>query len=763
MAKSLTANVTSGRLAGNSMPVLLVQLTDGTNTFRWGTRGTADFSAWTGTAHVGSMLVPGSLPSFHHEIDLPGGKHVGNLPDMTLTVLNSAYSGTTRFDEYLVGAGITLQGMDCEVALVMDASDASWANRVTVYAQGKVTSFDFDLDHMRIQVQGRTASAFAPVPGAKAAASGAGGIIVGDDEFPDWNASDLGNQDANGKTIPMIFGAAVPSVPCYLTDSSAGAQVVTLESRTIYDGGVLHIEYDTDIWQVSDNHYAWGSAQRTAEFISEAFSTDVNRVAFWTDLLVATSWAAGTGLTNPGNAVDANPATYATFVLNDSLDKDDYHVFSGVGTDALKDRLLSAPLLGVYVYAKIVSASLDLDGGATYTDHIRLKGGPGAGWDTAVDGQFPYSGTSYDSFSGSDDPARVKIGNSAVDPPPSVESVLLAGIAFAPGNRSAPESITAYFYEFRFRLELAAPFYTSPFWAVGPSGRVYGSSSGFTGSGRYASAATTDLIESPAAVIENILRYEMGETTDIDTASFDAAFDALNDWAYTGVGSDIPQEWSICGATTEISNAKAVIEGVCKETALAFIDRYDGTFGLSLIAPAAPVKTISHSAGDIREGTFKPVKYGHSKDIWNAFVIRYDFDIRTGTYRKTLRINKDTGIAAGAAYCYLQNACEASVAAYGLEQEMLIKCAWIHTADAAYKLADWLVWRWTRPPKLIEFQSAGLDDVDLELVDTVTVDHPLTEAEDYIVYGLTFNSESLTTTIKAMYIPDLSRDNGDPE
>ena len=53
MAKSLTANVTSGRLAGNSMPVLLVQLTDGTNTFRWGTRGTADFSAWTATRSPG--------------------------------------------------------------------------------------------------------------------------------------------------------------------------------------------------------------------------------------------------------------------------------------------------------------------------------------------------------------------------------------------------------------------------------------------------------------------------------------------------------------------------------------------------------------------------------------------------------------------------------------------------------------------------------------------------------------------------------------
>jgi len=779
--RTLSSNVSGGITGGGSKPVLLVQVTlaSAAATFRWAQRGTTTFGTttgtphWSGTAFVGGWILDKGIGQAQQQIDLPGGKHMSSLGGMTLRVNNLFLTGGLRFDEYLVDEGYELEGAAVEMRLIFDAPNASWANAVTMFS-GVVNSVKWDVAEFEIEVREEGVTAWPDVPKTP----------VDPQHFANVDAGSHGRLQDLGKPVPIAYGQPL-KVPAYLVDSTTGSQryaVDTVKWKAV--------EPTTVVAEVSDELgnipvYRWAIYADNLSAFTDAVSLyfdGVTRAAESFNLLPL-EWQIG-----------MSAESYTTSTLGgdfDSIADADYvwdndirtkGIFTEAGYSAVYrhfncgvdlDEMTLYDPVNVSLYTELFYGLRARFFVEEFTALKKLTRFQFFFWDETYTNE--YSAAYYDHADNRVSVDETGYPSGHVDNDGYVTWQQGVGpLSWQNGGFDYEQTrqVGASYdgvhsiYEVWVDALLAKQMNTIPVYLVSPETRAYGTSSGFTGSGRYGSATTTTLVSRPAAIVEGFLRHEIGLTTEIDTGSFDGADTDGQAWAYetaTNYGGCV-DSWSGGGVLTEKQNLKNVLDEVCSNFGLALTTGYDGKRRCGLIAPASSADATLVT-GDVAKRGIKKRARTSLSDVKNRFVINYAWDAQLGVFTKALLINKDTGLASGTPFRYLELECARSYAAYGVENEHTANAKWIVEDDDAYKLADWLVWRYAAPAETLEMETAGLADLALELLDTVIVQHEETEPTTglkYLLHGVVFNPKEYRLSLKLMRIRDLDRNNGMP-
>lgn len=786
--KTLSANVTTG-IAGKSTPVLLVKLTNGTTEFRWSQMATTKFGSgfWTGDDFLAGIIRKNGIGDIQQGVDVPAGKSVSSLGSVDIKLNNQKYSGSDRLDQHLETNGIVLQGFKAEIRLIFNLTGASWANGAEIF-KGDMEAPEFDLGTFILKIRDRTPERYPTVPQK----------IISAATYPNVDAAGGGNPDVLSQRVPMVYGEVSVS-PAYLVDATAGAQEIvtdtekwdelvvgdliadaTISGLTVYRYALTVDNAGTDDVLYKFNSIVEGSAENNSRCPLE-WAIDVNPTGDSSYGTVHDFEA------DPGNVYDDDEATYASYSNNSSsgtqgkrfLGED---VSNYPNYDALKLEDFISKFYGFRVRFKVtdVGVATDLSDFDLYVylstgivpvfDYDKASNQSTiemfdneSGYDAGAGGASTiYEGYFTKNSHGTTLPAYDDLENTGATD----------GIIFtSTGNTDSAYDDNYRIYEIYYDSLLSEPMNEVAFWVTNLRGREYGSSSGFISGTRYDSAAVGDMISAPPAVVESLLRYEMGETTEINTGAFDDAYTAGKDWGYSAslfYGGCV-QEWPIAKTSFDEEGLLDTIAELCESTGSVFVEGYDSSFKFHFVEIAStPDRTLA--TGALKKGAIGRRIGARKRDIRNKFILKYDYNARTQRFEKTLEISQSMGLYSGQDFYYLQSACANSVSKFspvdGKEQILEIESKWVKTEASAYKLGDWLVWRWCEGLELLDVVSKGLADVDLEAMDTLRIKHPLTEAVtglDYLLYKSIFSPVNMTTTQKLFRRPiELSRYNGAP-
>jgi len=735
--RTLSTNVTNG-IAGDvgSKPVLLllVTLADGT-IFRWSTKSTADFIDWTGDTFVGDVI--SHVSSISTEVDIPrfGSRNI--LGNFDFDLVNAAYSGTTRFDEYLVDEGVTMEGATVEVRLIFDATNATWT-AAAIIGYGKVVSTSFDLDTYSVNVQTDGKDGYVQVPVSVVR------DVAGWDGDPEYT---------KGETeIPFVYGnVADLYVPSVVTITTFGEQRVQIDTEKCYGLSSLWVSgyrCDRDMVEIAadKNYIDWmpvsASAPPNAGLVPLEGVYDTSPTG-WTNEAY-TFWFIGT---TQANVYDDNLSTSAR--VNGTIGAPPYNShrvdFTGMTHGLDSDSPILRDLWGVAVRVKTRNV-------ATY-NHPWFKfmlADSGSSWSA---GLTVGDNVELDGFEPHE---KFFFGVSAGDW--TFAGLVARGMRVAreSGNDVTVERFTDLF-EIKMDWVVAESFSSADFLSLGVYGREYNNTDMADGV-RYGADPSTLYISSPVAAIEHLLRlYHPPALSEINETSFNQAYTDCNAWGRAA--TEIEDEWAIGGWQTRKQNLRDCIEDICEEFGLAYLQGFDGTIKLAMVQPQTSV--YEFDLGDILAGSLV-LDATRLSEVRNSFVLRYGYNESTQLW-SSVSINKDSGIVEGSSWFYLQRACQESFDAYGVTQELKIDLKWIASENAARKALDWHVWRRRKCPKLARWKSSGIQSLAVEVMDSVTVKHPLTEAtvgEDFIVYSVVFDWQRMTIEYRGIRVEDMNRDSG---
>ena len=263
-------------------------------------------------------------------------------------------------------------------------------------------------------------------------------------------------------------------------------------------------------------------------------------------------------------------------------------------------------------------------------------------------------------------------------------------------------------------------------------------------------------------IIECMLRHEL-ELTDaeINTDSFDTI---LNPYA---PHNDGPRHtWEFSGAIWEQINSLEWIRNVVKEGCAIYFLNYENKETIRAINKhASPVKTISRDT--IAEGQIS-VKLSDLDKVYNEFEIFKNKDQSSGNhnYREFLNATStsidNTRTDTPNTYTGL---CADSQSRYRVTRKLILYNDWAQVSNTdvpPYQdaqliwLAEWFCYRrW-----IVEFETAGLDHIDLELGDQVKIDHTLlpnavSDTAHFMLCDISHDLNNDRMKFKFIQIPDL--------
>lgn len=178
--------------------------------------------------------------------------------------------------------------------------------------------------------------------------------------------------------------------------------------------------------------------------------------------------------------------------------------------------------------------------------------------------------------------------------------------------------------------------------------------------------------------------------------------------------------------------SREFIKELVGEFCLAYHQRYDGRESVSRIDPNGAPATLSTSVMLLRNGqpTFK-AWLGPLTEIRNYIYIRYRRNHASGEFEGLRYCTSPDQSVFSATYCNLASSaatywqkCRDSYTNWGVVNRLEINCYWIRDDVTAELLLKFLIDKLTRRPFLCSFE-APLAAVDLELLDTRKINHPL--------------------------------------
>lgn len=215
------------------------------------------------------------------------------------------------------------------------------------------------------------------------------------------------------------------------------------------------------------------------------------------------------------------------------------------------------------------------------------------------------------------------------------------------------------------------------------------------GSGTYTGSANS-LIETPSDVIHFLLAEIWGQTR-INTTSISTA--------RTAYGSSV-----IGGQFLDKVEAEPALEAVMANCMGTLFLNYDGNWTLvAFELPGSADITLDEASGDCRI-----VSLGHTsnEDIYNQFVILYDWDEARGAYNGKIEVDESSGGSVGT---WLTD----SQADHNVTRQMDIEARFICDATTATAFRNWLIYRYADQKRIVTF-TTSFNGIHLELCDRVS-------------------------------------------
>ncbi len=764
--RTLSSNV-SGGIGGNSTPVLLVKITAGAFTLPFASLDTAEWEGlnWVDpdryyggvTFGAGDMAV--SCDLFRNN----GSARLGNF---TIELVNPQYFGSNQsMIDSLSAANMTLQGARLEARLIFQAPGGSWDN-ADLLGAGIVSEIKYTAEKVTLSVLTETESSY----------PNTGNVDVSEENFPDIYAGGSYPEQIN-QVVKIVYGW-VNSVKAYLVNSTAGSQVyqVANPGHRIQNAGALYDKTGVEIYSeiqsptTADNESISldGRAQAACSDPLESFELPY---ILWSRLYPTASgvWV------DDANWVDKYYTTAATLahagITQDETFTEDFTAVTG-GVDLSSKTYLDAEdeLLGYSVHLTMKKT--------TGTGNWLDTGGYGIWWAVVTN----VAGTPLIAI----DPPLTISGQYDTD---GFYNTLVFNDMVYVTRLDFPTMLddTDWITDFDGRLRMIQPSLTSSegrmcsidllaskrigdadVYSVDVSGRLCedsGTAACWTdGVGtRSVTKTQNKFIENPAEIVEGILRHEGGYGTSIDMTKFDEAHGNLRYYATDG---DASVGWEAGGVIEAETNVRQLAAKVCAQSGMVLFDGHGGSIAARFITNGR-VASLAFDTSTIKKDSLKSVSSNRITEIYDRFVLNYAFDTRTGAYTKQLVMDKDQGIAVGDEWRYMQDACQDAYDMIQKTKTNTINLDWVSDDNTARKMLDHAIWLRSRDCRFVEFEAAGLISEGLELLDVITVKHPLTSMNGVgwpmIVYGITVNWKRKSHTIKAAYIPAFSRSNGSPE
>jgi len=263
-----------------------------------------------------------------------------------------------------------------------------------------------------------------------------------------------------------------------------------------------------------------------------------------------------------------------------------------------------------------------------------------------------------------------------------------------------------------------------------------------------------DLVQWGAYIIESILRDELNLTSPkIDYGAFD---DAGN----TTDGDR--KDWRFAKIVNEAENSIDIIGQICKQGGLIYFQNYENKEKVVALKKRTASKTIDRTT--IGENGIWPVGFSNLRNLYNEFYLNYNKHPGNNNFAKTLFVtasdhNLSSNTRSGTPNTYT-GLCSDSQSKYLKTNRLTLDCDWIRddaTAEYLIKwLAEWLCYR----KYIVEFETDGLDHIDLELGDQVLIDHTLlpdgvSNVDSFLLYDIKDDLNNDRMTFKFMQVPDL--------
>lgn len=737
--KTLPAAITTMKV-GDSDRVILFRIIpeagDAWSELLWATKDIT-VTAWAGggtsKVFVGNVLADQELGSIRQSIDIEEGGNVATVSGLTFRVLNPQYISSARFDQFVSDEPVNLENRICEIYLASwTGSNPAWSSILLLHTF-IIDDVSYDYGEYEIKLRDAGLKRHKNIPD----------LLLTVYNYPQVPDS---NQD---KCVPLVFG------DLGTVDPALNKLNVTPAFRT------SKVEPDfiisrNQIISITEVYVFISDGKRIARFFKASpFTVSYGRpttiaLPGWQSLM-ADLYSQGEkrGIrTDPSdmdikNAVDDTEATYLTLTANQKL-------------------YVSCPVpngLGYFENGMTLFYLVVVAGAITGTVRLRyynMEFDAGEGlfsngeeFDSGDQNTYLTHNFGADkSAHGTADDQSDMNSNWTPDELNDYEF----GLQCNAGSSIQIKNIYIYLYH----IWCGSPPLTaknllqsSDEAFVVVSGPVYGSAIGGRSNGR----SSTVLAECAPYIVELILRSELGLTdTEINIASFDTAGNTTN---------GDRKDWKAAEVISDQGDSRDIIEKFCKEFGVVYFQNYENKETVRALKKLTAVKTIDRTT--IQEETPK-ITFSKYKNIYNEFYLNYRKQYPSGKFLKTLFItasdhNLVSNTRGGTPNTYT-GLCADSQTKYNFTQRLTLDCDWIRdnaTAEYLIKwLAEWLCYR----KYIVEFQSAGLDHIELELGDQIKIDHTLlptgvSNDDSFIIFDIAHDLDDDKITYKCMQVPDL--------
>ena len=232
--------------------------------------------------------------------------------------------------------------------------------------------------------------------------------------------------------------------------------------------------------------------------------------------------------------------------------------------------------------------------------------------------------------------------------------------------------------------------------------------------------SNTDVIENPAGIIESIMRDILGlATADIDTGAFDDVATELDGWIFA----------------RQILNPEdslKMIRQICYESGSVYYHDYANQESMFRLEPVSSIDTIALAdiALDSNKKPMISVGFTPLKKLYSEFWLHYKRNAATGEYDEVLYVkNPSAGSASGNHNLASDGAtywgyCNDVYTDLGVSAVWEYEADWIRDAATAELFLEFMI-RWLTFRRAVVKCTTYLDFINLELGDQIKVDCPI--------------------------------------
>lgn len=766
--KTLPAAITAGK-GGDSERVILVRISPKLGDdwwmgeLLWSTKGIV-ITDWEGgessKTFYGNHIKENSLGIIRQSVDIEEGGNIAKVSGLTFKAINPEYSGADRFDQSF--AGYNMENRDVEIRLVFwTGSNPAWSDTLLLF-QGVVDDVSFDYGEYTIKVKDAGFKRHKNIPD----------LIIEKETYPNVPEYNI------GKVVPLLFGTVSGGV---------------FQLRTAFSPPAILIDKNKYIFLVSRNKASSININTQNAYCSDAsVFAYIERVGVDQDFDATYSrpskfafkeggrYQAGhaTQLSRQGDRTSPTNLDYKNAVDDDG---DTYFTLGA------SEKL--------YLYGKVPNFGLIIESMANLRLIIDFGTITGTGkmtyynpdWDNGVGGYA--TGITFNSS----DSDSSKVWDFTADKSAHGVDELQAD----QGNPWTIEELNTYLWGLEcdaassaqikniylscVDLPIKGTFIVRAYSIQGfpvPTGRypqlrelahadylkegdnicskaqgvLFGS--WVDADSRNSGYDEDDLIEYGAYPIEAILRDELGLTSN-----------EINHETFDDVGNNTDgdrKDWKFASVISEEKNSLLeIIQEFCHECGIIYLQNYENKETIKVLKKQTAVKTIDRTS--IQQNSIV-VKFSDLKKVYNEFYLSYDKQWVNDVFRKTLFItasdhNLSSNVRSGTPNTFT-GLCSDSQDKYFKTNRLTLDCDWIRddaTAELLIKwLAEWLCYR----KYIVEFETAGLDHIDLELGDQVKIDHTLlpdgvSNDDSFFLYDISDDLNKDRERFKFMQVPDL--------